>query len=426
PIGLIAVAVIGGIAAWTAWTTEGQQSLGALAQVFGSLWSVARKVFGGLSDALAAGDMKLAARILWAGLKAIWYTGIAELNKVWPTLQSAAQAVWQQIATTGSAVVSNLAEVWSQLPNWLTGPLGAIGQAVGTVFGWIGEQASNLVGWVSESFAGIGRALAEGDFALAAEIAWASIRLAFAQGMAWVTNAWTEFTTGLALIFDGVITSIRQVWNNISTWIARQLLNLVGLIQAAVAKLAAIDPTGLSEKLKNAIAFDVEGAIQILEEDSQRFNQGLDQAKSSRDDERVRAMQQRIAETEKRLAELRAAREDALKRADALAEDESESPLAAAMAELEDALAQAAGKGNLFDADGAQMQFDSSFDASRMPSVGGNASLGGTFNAAIAGLLGRSGSDPAERTADAVESMDETLAEINDELKTRPPLAFDA
>lgn len=316
--------------------------------------------------------------------------------------------------------------MWSPLPQWLTGPLAAIGQAVGTVFGWIGEQASNLVGWVSESFAGIGRALAEGDFALAAEIAWASIRLAFAQGMAWVTNAWTEFTTGLALIFDGVITSIRQVWNNIRTWIARQLLNLVGLIQTAVAKLAEIDPTGLSEKLKNAIAFDVEGAIQILEEDSQRFNQGLDQAKSSRDDERVRAMQQRIAETEKRLAELRAAREDALKRADALAEDESESPLAAAMAELEDALAQAAGKGKLFDADGAQMQFDSSFDPSSMPSVGGNASLGGTFNAAIAGLLGRSGSDPAERTADAVESMDETLAEINDELKTRPPLAFDA
>ena len=137
-------------------------------------------------------------------------------------------------------------------------------------------------------------------------------------------------------------------------------------------------------------------------------------------------MHQQIAETEKRLADLRAAREDALKQADALAGDETDSPLAAAMTELEAALADASKAKGLFDAKGAQMQFDTSFDAGSLPSVGGNASLAGTFNAAVAGLLGRSGSDPAERTANAVESMDETLAEINDELKTRPPLAFDA
>ncbi len=40
---------------------------------------------------------------------------------------------------------------------------------------------------------------------MAAEIAWASIKLAFAQGMAWVTNAWAEFSTGLASIFDGAV-----------------------------------------------------------------------------------------------------------------------------------------------------------------------------------------------------------------------------
>ena len=96
------------------------------------------------------------------------------------------------------------------------------------------------------------------------------------------------------------------------------------------------------------------------------------------------------------------------------------------MAELEAALADAANARKLFDADGAQAQFDTSFDTASLPGVGGNAGLSGTFNAAVAGLLGRSGNDPAERTAEAVESMDETLTDINDELKTRPPLAFDA
>lgn len=266
--------------------------------------------------------------------------------------------------------------------------------------------------------------MAEGDFALAAEIAWASIKLAFAEGMAWVTNAWAEFSTGLASIFDGAVTGVRQIWNNVSTWIARQMLNLVGMIQSAVAKLAEIDPTGLSDKLKAALDFDVEGTIRILEEDSQRFNQGVEQAKSARDDERVRAMQQQLADTEKRLAELREARRQALAKADALAEDDTKSQLAGAMAELEKTLADATNMDKLFDAGAAQSQLPLEFGG--MPKLGGSAGLAGTFNAAIAGMLGRSGDDPSERTADAVESMDGTLTEIKDELKTRPPLAFDA
>ena len=78
----------------------------------------------------------------------------------------------------------------------------------------------------------------------------------------------------------------------------------------------------------------------------------------------------------------------------------------------------------LFDADAAQSQLPLAFGG--MPKLGGSAGLAGTFNAAIAGMLGRSGDDPGERTADAVESMDEKLTDIRDELKDRPPLAFEA
>ena len=67
-----------------------------------------------------------------------------------------------------------------------------------------------------------------------------------------------------------------------------------------------------------------------------------------------------------------------------------------------------------FDADGAQSQFDTSFDTASLPGVGGNAGLAGTFNAAVAGLLGRSGNDPAERTAEAVESMENATRVVVD------------
>ena len=41
------------------------------------------KVVGGISDALAAGDIALAAEILWLSLKVIWQQGVAALNKAW-------------------------------------------------------------------------------------------------------------------------------------------------------------------------------------------------------------------------------------------------------------------------------------------------------------------------------------------------------
>ena len=61
-----------------------------------------------------------------------------------------------------------------------------------------------------------------------------------------------------------------------------------------------------------------------------------------------------------------------------------------------------------------------------LATICGSAGIAGTFNAAVAGLLGRAGDDPGERTADAVESMDEKLTDIRDDLRGRPALAFDS
>ena len=71
----------------------------------------------------------------------------------------------------------------------------------------------------------------------------------------------------------------------------------------------------------------------------------------------------RLADTEKRLAELREARRQALAKASALAEDDTESPLAGAMTELEAALADATNGRSCSMPRRAQSQFDTSFDA---------------------------------------------------------------
>ena len=83
----------------------------------------------------------------------------------------------------------------------------------------------------------------------------------FASGLAWITNAWTEGYHGPGHpVGEHGATGVRTVWNNVSSWIARQLLQLVGAIQSALQTIAQYDPTGLAQKLSDSLSLDVEGA----------------------------------------------------------------------------------------------------------------------------------------------------------------------
>jgi len=61
----------------------GKQVLGWLSQKFTALADTAKKAWGGIADALAAGDIALAARILWLSLKVAWQAGLAWLSGLW-------------------------------------------------------------------------------------------------------------------------------------------------------------------------------------------------------------------------------------------------------------------------------------------------------------------------------------------------------
>ena len=52
---------------------------------------------GGISDALAAGDIALAAEILWLSLKVIWQQGVAALNKAWADGKVDDRVAWQRV-----------------------------------------------------------------------------------------------------------------------------------------------------------------------------------------------------------------------------------------------------------------------------------------------------------------------------------------
>lgn len=83
PIGLVTAAVVG-LGAYLLYVSgTGSQALQWLADTFQSLKEDALAAWQGIGDALAAGDLALAAKILWLTLKMEWQKGIAFLQEHW-------------------------------------------------------------------------------------------------------------------------------------------------------------------------------------------------------------------------------------------------------------------------------------------------------------------------------------------------------
>jgi len=98
PIGLIVAAVIGIGGAILISSGAGAEALNWLGDQFNTLKATVTKVVGGMADALAAGDIELAAQILWLSIKLVWEKGIAAINAAWLEAKrffiSTAQQMW--------------------------------------------------------------------------------------------------------------------------------------------------------------------------------------------------------------------------------------------------------------------------------------------------------------------------------------------
>jgi hypothetical protein len=83
PVGLV-IAGLTALGAVFVLTSEGgREALVKLGGAFGQLKEIAGDAIGGIKDALMAGDIQLAAKIMWAALKLAWNTGVNALMNVW-------------------------------------------------------------------------------------------------------------------------------------------------------------------------------------------------------------------------------------------------------------------------------------------------------------------------------------------------------
>jgi len=103
--GLLVAGAAAGVIAFVKFTDAGKSMAASVASSLGWLKDVASETFKGISDALAAGDIKSATEILWAGLKVVWQGGMDWIKGIWDKgmiylrggmdeLQTAIAATW--------------------------------------------------------------------------------------------------------------------------------------------------------------------------------------------------------------------------------------------------------------------------------------------------------------------------------------------
>lgn len=151
PIGLLTAAVIAGVAAWVRFTESGQAAASGLRGLLGDLARIAGETFGGIRDALSAGDLALAGRIAVEGLRLVFLEGLAALSSsvdgVWGDLLGGIgasiaggdfQGAWEQ-------AVAGMAALWDSFAGGVLETFTAVARRVTEVWQRTVESIANRI-----------------------------------------------------------------------------------------------------------------------------------------------------------------------------------------------------------------------------------------------------------------------------------------
>ncbi len=129
PVGAIAALLVGGVAAWAAFTKSGRSAVGSLVGGFHELLRIGKETVGGIVEALSSGDIELAGQLAFAGmLDAIrmmfgeTITSIAgriltgDISGAWTDLTAQMGAVWaawsEGVVKTMTGVADAIIGAW--------------------------------------------------------------------------------------------------------------------------------------------------------------------------------------------------------------------------------------------------------------------------------------------------------------------------
>lgn len=153
---VVAVSALG--TAIVYYSGAGGVAIGWLKEQFGTLGAFVGKVVGGIADALLAGDLALAAKVMWAGVRVAWMTGIKPLSDAWEQFKFAFKsAAIDAFAGLKAAWIDVSTWMWKQFPNltahiartW-AGLTSTLSSTWATFQNWLSDQWLEIMGWFDE------------------------------------------------------------------------------------------------------------------------------------------------------------------------------------------------------------------------------------------------------------------------------------
>jgi len=159
PIGLFVIAVAG-IGAYILTSTEiGAKALDWLGEKFDSILNKVKEVTDGIGDALSAGKIGLAVKVLWTSINLEFAKGAAYINSIWETVYAEGAKVWDKIAfgaltsfdylvvglkNLGSSIIQVFLGVGKFIANVFNAAVGGIVSGITYLIGKIAKAAYEL------------------------------------------------------------------------------------------------------------------------------------------------------------------------------------------------------------------------------------------------------------------------------------------
>jgi len=156
PIGLVIAGVVALGAAILYWTGAGGKALEWLKGIFGNLAKEVGEAFGAIGEAMASGDIGLAAKVLWLTLKLQWQKGIAWLSKLWLDFRNffirIAYDAFYGAVKVAETVWHGLEIAWIETTSFLSTTWTRFCQGIGKAWNWAGTQVSKAWNWLKGLF----------------------------------------------------------------------------------------------------------------------------------------------------------------------------------------------------------------------------------------------------------------------------------
>ena len=269
PIGWVTRALLAGATAWAKYTESGKAAVGWLGRQFAGLKATLLSTFRSMGDAIAAGNLALATKILWASIDLEWTRGMLVLRKAWsdflgwvsarfgPTIRQVARYsadAWAAMQSSASRAIANIstewtlavvamrdlwssftttiATTWNSVTGLIKGSVAFVTTIASTIGGgliaafravvsYIGTSLSMAVQLIAAAVEAIGAiwnftihmlGKAWNGFVALATAAWSAFAATFGLIAKGIALAWNTTVTLLSLAWKGAVAAAEALW----------------------------------------------------------------------------------------------------------------------------------------------------------------------------------------------------------------------